>query len=320
MVLFKEDVNFATVVGKVRALESRLFSSGEWERLLSAKSFSDFLRILTDTPYGRFVSPGDTFEGFQTKLIGGFFSELEELDSLCPEDLFLYYFRYKVDLGNIKRILYGILSDKEVSLYQGGTLSVELLEEIKRKKDLTLLKSLPYPWDIIKDSDLEPVFWTYYLEQGYFNGLLELSRNYSYQLLYALITTEIDLENLKMALRIRISNYPDRYKDFFYLGGTIDVDFFKKILDTPLNDWSENNILEVLGLKEYINNPMGLEKTIDEKLMDLLSISRYTAFGYEPVLNYLFRKEIENKNILFLFSGFSYGLSSNTLRGGIRGL
>ncbi len=65
---------------------------------------------------------------------------------------------------------------------------------------------------------------------------------------------------------------------------------------------------------------MGLEKVTDERLIEVLSISKYTAFGYEPVLNYLFRKEIENKNILFLFSGFLYGLPANTLRGGIRGL
>ncbi|MGB9681720.1 MAG: V0D/AC39 family V-type ATPase subunit [bacterium] len=320
MVSFKEDVNFATVVGKVRALESRLFSIGEWERLLSARSFSDFLRLLIDTPYGRFIVPGDPFESFQIKLIEGFFTELEALDSLCPEDLFLFYFRYKVDLGNIKRILYGLLSNKDVSLYQGGTLSIEFLEEVKRKKDINTLRGLPYPWDIIKDIDLEPVFWTYYLEQSYFNGLLELSKNYSYELLYNLLTREIDLENFKMALRIKISSYPERYRDFFYSGGSIEIDLFKKLLDAPLENWHESNLVELLGLREYINNPMGLEKVTDERLIEVLSISKYTAFGYEPVLNYLFRKEIENKNILFLFSGFLYGLPANTLRGGIRGL
>jgi vacuolar-type H+-ATPase subunit C/Vma6 len=320
MVVFKEDINFATVVGKVRALESELFSSGDWERLLSAKSLSDFLRLLIDTSYGKLVSPEDTFENFQVKLIQEFFLKLEELENLCPENYFLYYFRYKVDLGNIKRVLYGLLSDKSVSLYGGGILPIELLEEVEKSKDITTLKNLPYPWNIIKDVDLEPVFWTYYLEQAYFDGLIELSRIYGYELLYKLITTEIDMENFKMALRIKISNYPERYGDFFYSGGNIDIDLFRKLLGIPLKEWADNNLVEVLSLREYIDNPTGLEKIIDEKLTDLLSVSKYTAFGYEPVLNYLFRKEIENKNISFLFSGFSYGLSSHTLRGGIRGL
>jgi len=320
MVIFKEDVNFATAVGKVRALESELFSPGDWERLLSAKSISDFFRLLIDTPYGRIISPEDILENFQVKLIQEFFIEMEELDKLCPEDSFLSYFRYKVDLGNIKRVLYGLLSNKSISLYKGGILPIEFLEEVKKSKDINSLKTLPYPWSIIKDVDLEPIFWTYYLEQAYFNGLLELSKNYGYELLYKLITTEIDLENFKMALRIKISNYPERYEDFFYSGGNIDIELFKKLLGLPLKEWADNNLVEALAIREYINNPTGLEKIIDEKLIDLLSVSKYTAFGYEPVLSYLFRKEIENKNISFLFSGFSYGLSSHILRGGIRGL
>lgn len=319
-ITFKENLNFATVVGKIRALSARLFTPSDWERLLTAKTTSDLIRLISETPYGRIVSSDDNFDSLLSKLTHSFLLEMDEIEKICPENYFLFYFRYKIDLGNIKRVLYGILSKKQVHLYSGGLISLELFERFLNMGDIELLKTLPYPWDILREVEDEPVLWTYYLEQMYFEGLLELSETYNYNLLKFLIINQIDLENLKIALRIKTVNYPQGYKKFLYKGGSIDIEQYVKLLDVPFEEWKNSDLLETLGLLEYLDNPIALEKVIDEKLMDILSVSKYTAFGYEPILDYLFRKEIEHRNILFLFSALESHLPTYILRSGIRGL
>jgi len=319
-VAFKENLNFATAVGKIRALSARLFRASDWERFLTAKSTRDLIRLLIETPYGRLLSDSDNFDTIQRKLVAHLLSEMDEIEKISPEKEFLYYFRYKIDLGNIKRVLYGILSEKEVSLYEGGLISIDVLERIKRGKDIELLRALPYPWDILRDTGDEPVFWTYHLEQAYFAGLIELSRMKEYYLLESLLVTQIDLENLKIALRIKTVNYPERYRAFFYEGGSVEPEEYKRLLDVPLESWRDSEIVERLGMSDYLCEPIVLEKEIEERLIELLGVSKYTAFGYEPILDYFFRKETEHKNILFIFSGLEYGLSTEMLRSGIRGL
>ncbi|MCX7796802.1 MAG: V-type ATPase subunit [bacterium] len=319
-ITFKENLNFATAVGKIRALSARLFTPADWERLLTAKTTKDLMRLLIETPYGRIISDADNFDNIQHKLVYHLLSEMNELEKVLPEKEFLYYFRYKIDLGNIKRVLYGILSKKDVALYEGGLIPLEILERIKNSRDIELLKNLPYPWDILREIEEEPVFWTYYLEQAYFKGLIDLSRVNGYSLLESFLARQIDLENLKIALRIKTVNYPDRYKSFFYSGGTIEIRDYIRLLDMSLESWKDSELVERLDMKEYLDKPIILEKRIEESLIELLSISKYTAFGYEPVLDYFFRKEIEHKNILFIFSGLEYGLPIQTLRSGIRGL
>lgn len=317
---FKENLNFATAVGKIRALSARLFTPSDWERLLTAKTTKDLIRLLIETPYGRIISDTDSFDNIQHKLVYHLLSEMSEVEKVLPEKEFLYYFRYKIDLGNIKRVLYGILSEKDVTFYEGGLIPLEILERIKDSKDVELLRTLPYPWDILRTIEEEPVLWTYLLEKAYFKGLIELSRINGYSLLESLLVKQIDLENLKIALRIKTVNYPERYRSFFYSGGTVEIREYLKLLDTPFESWKDSEIVERLEMREYLDKPILLEKRIEERLIELLSISKYTAFGYEPILDYFFRKEIEHKNILFIFSGLEYGLSTQDLRSGIRGL
>lgn len=319
-VAFKENLNFATAVGKIRALSARLFTASDWERLLTAKTTRDLVRLLVETQYGRIIGDTDSFDDIQRKLVSYLLLEMDEIERIVPEREFLHYFRYKVDLGNIKRVLYGILSKKDVSLYNGGLIPLEVLERIKGSGDLELLKALPYPWDILKEIEEEPILWTYYLEQAYFKGLIELSRENSYSLLESLLITQIDLENLKIALRIKTVNYPEKYTSFFYSGGSVEIKEYIKLLDIPIENWKDSEVVESLRMSDYLDEPVTLEKKIDERLIELLDVSKYTAFGYEPILDYFFRKEIEHKNILFIFSGIEYGLPIQTLRSGIRGL
>ncbi|MGC8970858.1 MAG: V0D/AC39 family V-type ATPase subunit [bacterium] len=319
-VAFKENLNFATAVGKIRALSARLFTASDWERLLTAKTTRDLSRLLVETQYGRIIGDTDSFDDIQRKLVSYLLLEMDEIEKIVPEREFLYYFRYKVDLGNIKRVLYGILSKKDVSLYKGGLIPLEILESIKNSGDIELLKGLPYPWDILREIDEEPILWTYYLEQAYFRGLIELSRENRYSLLESLLITQIDLENLKIALRIKTVRYPEKYTSFFYRGGSIEIKEYIRLLDTPIESWKDNEMVESLRMSNYLDEPIVLEKKIDERLIELLDVSKYTAFGYEPILAYFFRKEVEHKNILFIFSGIDYKLPIQTLRSGIRGL
>ncbi|MGC8803719.1 MAG: V-type ATPase subunit, partial [Bacteroidales bacterium] len=90
---FKENLNFATAVGKIRALSARLFTASDWERLLTAKTTRDLSRLLVETQYGRIIGDTDSFDDIQCKLVSYLLLEMDEIEKIVPEREFLYYFR-----------------------------------------------------------------------------------------------------------------------------------------------------------------------------------------------------------------------------------
>lgn len=66
--MVRDSLRYGHVVGRIRVRETRLLSSSHFERLLDAATFSDQLRILSDTPYGGHFDGVSTIEGLQTAM------------------------------------------------------------------------------------------------------------------------------------------------------------------------------------------------------------------------------------------------------------
>ncbi len=68
MSMVRDSLRYGHAVGRVRVRETRLLSRSHFERLLDAATFSDQLRILSDTPYGGHFDGVSSIEGLQAAM------------------------------------------------------------------------------------------------------------------------------------------------------------------------------------------------------------------------------------------------------------
>jgi V/A-type H+-transporting ATPase subunit C len=61
-----------------------------------------------------------------------------------------------------------------------------------------------------------------------------------------------------------------------------------------------------------------LEKLVDNYLINLLKIGKYTSFGIESIFAYYFAKENDIKNIRIILNGKRNLLKNNIIRENIR--
>jgi len=66
--MIRDSLRYGHAVGRVRVRETRLLSQSHLERLLDAATFSDQLRILSDTPYGGHLDGVSSIEGLQAAM------------------------------------------------------------------------------------------------------------------------------------------------------------------------------------------------------------------------------------------------------------
>ncbi|HSK48512.1 MAG TPA: V-type ATPase subunit, partial [Coriobacteriia bacterium] len=58
--LTRDSLRYGFAVGKVKVLETRTLDASAYERLLDAPSFAEQKRLLSETPYGRYLEDAET--------------------------------------------------------------------------------------------------------------------------------------------------------------------------------------------------------------------------------------------------------------------
>ncbi|RMG81457.1 MAG: hypothetical protein D6707_04800, partial [Bacteroidetes bacterium] len=144
------------------------------------------------------------------------------------------------------------------------------------------------------------------ISQFYLNNLFLVFTRTSIPFLENFIRFRIDLTNLTQLLRWqKWVNIENINWDFFNFNGFLDRDFFKQFLgksgeqqllmlsSTPYGNATKD------GIDYYLKNEeiWLLEKQCDDFLTDFCKETRYTAFGVEPLISYLWFSLQELRNI-----------------------
>jgi vacuolar-type H+-ATPase subunit C/Vma6 len=88
---------YGFAVGKVRVLQTRVFGPGTYERLLDAPTFSEQMRVLSDTIYGRYLegaSTADDVENGLERALDDFYRFLDDANLPGPV---VRFFRVRYD-------------------------------------------------------------------------------------------------------------------------------------------------------------------------------------------------------------------------------
>ncbi len=132
-----------------------------------------------------------------------------------------------------------------------------------------------------------------------------------------------DSANIKIALRCAVTS-----QDFDYINEAIgdcnSLDKSKLISATASGYDDLIAYLETTSYKEgvsvYIEKPSAFEKWCDDRIIEITSGAVYTSFGFDPVVSYFYRKNLEIKTVRMILSAIKSGVSKYEIKERVREL
>lgn len=333
---------YAYAVGRIRAMENKLFDRSLLERMIDAPSSPACLAMLAEAGY---PSP----EGSDVQAVRAYIKSLDnyelsiihELKSFSPEPDLFDIFALKRDYFNVKILLKSVGKELAVQeLRDGGVLSTKEIRKAFMDGDYSKLpanmqKVLSDAGKIIAQS-ANVQYADLLLDKAYFDDCRDLckraQRRDTRKFLKKFIDIEADLFDISTAMRIRKRGLQEEaavtLMEKAYVPGALSQDDIIQMIrsdDANIRQYFEKTeyaklISEGLNRYDITGSLSHLEKLCDDYIMAFLIEAGKNAFGIEALFAYFVGKEREITNIRFVLIGKLNNLQTNELRQRVRDL
>lgn len=303
----KED--YAYIVGRLRALETKFITSNLVERMIEANSAEEAFRVLNDITFLS-GSIGDfTSSEFQRVLADGLKKMANLISKMAPNLDVIKFLWLKYDFHNLKVSLKARLTqrgyaDVSHALVDLGTLSAEEWEHfVLEGKVPALTKGMH---DTIEDARRQyektedPQIVDLIVDKHYLEEMLAASKAFESELTVGYLKRLIDLNNLKSFMRCKeLNKTQDYFESILLHGGRVPhfvlTDSYKKgyeelkqVLDQKMHS---EELAQVLDEFKKENALLAAEKKINELLQAYMDESKKMPFGPEPVFTFFWKFE-----------------------------
>ena len=300
--------DFTFAVGKIRVWESKLLPSSIFYQLADSKTLEELESILNATTYGRRISLLNFDDSIDKEEI----TTLNELKSLVKDYRFILPFFYKRDFHNLKLIAKSKFTKVEIDWIKEGLIKKEIILKAITENDFTLLPEvyqdfLSEMWRVYERTNKWQIFDSL-LDKKLYGEILEVTEGLPFANLF--FKTEVDMLNIKTLIRCKrntvdIEIFVQLFIEGGLLGKNLFLDIYRESIDkfsdrlkfTPYYILSERGITYLKDTGEFYK----IEQDCSLILLKYLSYAKYTAFGYEPLLRYLFLKINELRNLRTIF-------------------
>jgi len=313
-IILKDDTRYTYAVGRVRALETKLFSKADFSRLLDAADFPQALRVLAEGGYPVTEETSD----YEQVLMAEQKEVLILLGDLSEDEGLVELFRRRYDYHNLKVLLKGKYSHQELeeALIDLGLMSVEKLAEAVMGGGADALpETLGRAMTDAEGAFAEtraPKELDVGVDQEQYGFMGEVLRRLDNPFLQTWLTWEVDLINIKSFLRLRWldENLKSLERDMLP-GGSLNAAFFRQIREEPWETLAQSfqrtpygqGIADGISKLKTQRTFADLERNCEDLMIQLLKRSRETSFGVEPVVAYLLLKEFEIKAVRAVLVG-----------------
>lgn len=350
-----DEYSWASAVGRIRVLEQRLLAEPEMRQFAESRSLQGALAALRDSLYGPYLEklqdPGDFDQALEQALS----DEYKMLMGMSPEPQAIMVFRARYDFHNLKVVarsnLLGMPWEEQAVSRMGNIIPGHVVELFAEEKSVTdpgqryargtaflagqpniyvpnptlasLLKGLLDAYDCVHAQDplpSEPAAGLQMdadIDRAYYRWAAREIRRLGYGGLTMFFASEIDVLNLRMAVRAMRLGIPGALAGSLFLdGGRVEAQaVYGEYLNglkglkalygrTPWADLAEEGVL----LLERGGPLSGWERRSDNAFMGFLRKARYQALGPEPVFGYLYGRETEVRNLRVILSGKASGV------------
>ncbi len=328
--------DFAKSVGYLRAVEKRLLSRDNIERVIDAPTANDALKLLSQGDYD--FSLLKRPEDYGTVLEAQLPQVYEMIAKISPTADFLNLLQIRYDYHNLKTLLkakYLKKSGKEVDdiLIRTALVDVDALKEAVetgKTKPIASAPALVAAFEAGEKAFAEtgdPQMLDIVLDGCMFGDMLTRAEAVGNKFITDYVKYNIDFYNLKSLLRVKKMQKPKRFAE----RALIDGGLTKKDVYTDSYDKTFMNIaadfaykyfgdMAKKGLDEFerTGSFSALEKLCDNFLMDYLKRAKYISLGPEPLFAYVLAKESEVRQIRILMVGKINNIGEQALKERLR--
>lgn len=320
----RDGLRYGFAVGKVRVLETRLLDRSTLERLVDAAGFAEQKRILSETPYGRFLEAASTATEVETAIDDALDSAYRFLDEAGLPPAVVRFFRLRFDYANLKAALkaQALGAGLDGLLGAHGTVPLEafaegpeglpdplgpLAAELARSAD-----------DDAEVDDVALMALDAAVDRSMFAALARTADEVHSPFLKLVAGLLIDLANLKTLVRAQAAGIvPARVEsDLLLDGGSVDLRELGRIYRL-----GRAEALAALERRYRLSgNPLtgadgvlDLDVVVDNALVAAVRRGRRAEPGAEDVIAYVLAREAEAQVLRVALLGKMAGLDSAAL-------
>jgi len=322
---------------RIKALENTAVDAAVLQRVLETENLSGALKVLGETSYASWIGDMEKESDFDKVIDRELQGVYDTLSAFVPDRRLITLLRLPYDFHNIKVALKSMFLQKKGKprrwdlLTSLGTVAGDDLITAIESEDYRML---PY--------DLGPVLAQCLALWEQEENLLEIERlldEHQFATMYKIAAStgfsgvlewcrnRIDAENLRNLLRLRRLNYDAAAcTPFLHKGGTVSLEKLQGLLSEPPDSWerilsyadASKALREMEETADLNAMLLSLETALDNYLFSFLGRYAYDSFAPENVLRFLWRKEMEAKNLRIIFVAKANGMAVGKTKGMLR--
>ena len=325
----KKDIDYLFISAKIKAMENLILTRERMERMLEAKTVEDAAKVLTECGYGDFTKVSvatieEKLHEMRTELYQDLYSDM-------PEVGIIDVFRIKFDYHNIKVILKSNFDDDKCErlLVDAGTIPVAELKDMLFNMDSQQLSS-SISYAVVRAREVlavtyDPQLADLILDKACYAQMLAAAEKTGSKFLICFVRISIDAINLRTAIRgLRMNKDMDFIKNTLIPGGEISPDSVILAAGTGGNFealYAYGELAEAAEVGSSIikgGRMTEFEKLCDNAIMKYLDGAKFTAFGEQAVVGYLYAKEAEFSAVRIIMTGRLAGIEPDVIRERLR--
>ncbi|HHX88121.1 MAG TPA: V-type ATP synthase subunit C [Firmicutes bacterium] len=324
---------YAYAVGRVRVLETRLLDKGKFDRMLEATSAGEVLKVLAETSYSSYLAELTGAYEFETILRKEMANVLADFEKMSPQPELVALIALSYDLHNLKVLFknkYLGVENTDI-LFPAGAIPLHRLKyAVEDENFREFPEVLRRAGEQILDEFVvsrDPQLIDLYLDRALFELRLTSAQKARSGFLEGLFQRQVDLLNLNTFLRVKkMGRSKDFLKQALLPGGLIAGELLLELLDESLEELisrlstTRYSAVSGEGIREWMDTGTAtrLEKLSDDFITAYLQRGRHSPFGLEPLIGYLWAKQVEIKNIRLVMVGKINGLPTEAIRERLR--
>ena len=320
--IYKED--YAYITGAIRTLELKIVDDVDLERMIDAPDVDDAFKILNDTDYANSLL-GLNAVDFETALQKESIQTKEFILRNIPNQKLAEILFLHEDWHNIKLLLkykffnqefknhfsyMGLVSPENLKDFILGNKNNGIQDSVK--KSITEIETLlQKEIKESNDNSLKAFMVDILCDQEYFKILKEKSNSFKNSFVTNYVKALIDVSNIRITLRcfpleegtnilnkhiIDGGNIPNK---IFINSNQDGIESFVKKIKPYITLSFFNNLITSITNSDYSL----FEKYSAESIANKIKTAKYSAYGPEVVLSYIYRKNIALNNIRLILLG-----------------
>lgn len=319
----QKSADFTFAVGKIRVWESKLLEESIFYQLVDSPNPQSMESVLNATEYGKEISISNFDKDIDKKEI----STLYEIKALVKDSSFILPFFYKRDFHNLKLIAKSKFVKVKEEWIKESLIRKEIISKVLAENNSSYLPEtysnfVDEAWALY-DKTNQWQLMDALLDKQLYEEILNVTQRKELSFANQFFKMEIDLLNIKIFIRCKNQEVgTDLFLQLLIDGGLLGKKFLGKLYEQSVDNVADRlkftpyyilSSEEIPFLKEK-GEFYKIEQGSCSVLLNYLSCARYTAFGYEPVLRYLFLKMNEFRNLRAVFAGKLHGAGPEKIK------